>query len=176
VRNCLFVCDHAKRNDQDQFDGDYIAGMDLMRLKNWVVRGNVFAGLRGKHGGGRGAVFIWNESEGVTVEDNVFFACDRGIALGNPSGKNGKSFHIRHAVIRDNLILGGVNKAIEIDFGDDITITGNRISSAERTEHATLSVLDIATDAFISGNEIVRGSGPTYKVDGKVRIVDDRLA
>jgi hypothetical protein len=37
VRGCLFVCDHTKRNDQDGFDADYIAGMDLMHIKNWTI-------------------------------------------------------------------------------------------------------------------------------------------
>lgn len=175
VRNCLFVCDHVKRNDKDQFDGDYISGMDLMHVKDWVVRDNVFVGIRGKNGNGRGAVFIWQESVGVRVEDNVFFACDRGIALGNPSGKDGKPFHIKGAVIRGNVILGGSDKAIEIDFGEDITIVENRIASAERTDYATISMVDISGNALVSGNEIARGPGPIYKVDGKVRVVDDLI-
>lgn len=175
VRGCLFLCDHAKRNDQDQYDGDYIAGIDLMNIKDWVIAGNVFAGIRGKNGGGRGAVFIWNESEGVTVEDNVFFDCDRCVSLGNPSGKGDKPFHIRGAMVRNNLLLGGTGKGIEIDYGDDITISGNRIASAVRTEHAAIQVLDIAAQALVTGNVIARCTGPTYNLDAKVRVVDDRI-
>lgn len=175
VRGCLFICDHIKRNDKDFDNGDYIAGMDLMNVKDWVIAGNVFAGICGKNGGGRGAVFIWNEAEGVTVEDNVFFDCDRCVALGNPSGKADKPFHIRGATVRNNLLLGGTGKGIEIDYGDDITISGNRIASAVRTEHAAIQVLDITAKALVTGNEIARGSGPTYNLDAKVRVVDDRI-
>jgi len=175
VRGCLFICDHAKRNDKDQFNGDYIAGMDLMNLKDWVISGNIFVGLRGKNGEGRGAVFIWNQSEGVTVEDNVFFDCDRCVALGNPSGKAGKPFHIRGATVRGNLLLGGSGKGIEIDYGDEITISGNRIASAVRSAHAAIHAIDIASTALVTGNEIVRGTGPTYNLDSKVRVVDDRV-
>lgn len=175
VRDCLFICDHIKRNDQDQFDGDYISGMDLMHVRNWTVHDNVFVGIRGKNGNGRGAVFIWQESVGVRVENNIFFACDRGIALGNPSGKPGKPFHIKDAVVRDNVILGGSDKAIEIDFGVNISIIGNRISSAERKDYASISMVAISGDTRVSGNEIARGPGPIYHLEDNVQPVDDRI-
>ena len=193
VRNCLFVCDHAKRNDQDGFDADYIAGMDLMHAKDWVVSDNVFIGIKGKNGGGRGSIFIWNESENITVENNVFFDCDRGVSLGNPSGKDGKPFHINGAVIRNNLFLGGTGLAIEVDFGDNITVTGNRISSAVRVKYPDIRVIDIKASAVVSDNEIVKKGGAqpgntaicvlemttgphiVYNLDKKVRVVNDRI-
>lgn len=173
VRNCLFDCDHTKRNEQDSANGDYISGMDLMNIKDWRISGNVFVGLRGKNGGGRGAIFIWNESEDVLIEDNLMVDCDRAIALGNPSGKPGKSFHIRGAVVRGNTILGGSNKAVEVEFGDEVRILGNRIASGERTRFAAVQMLDILSTALVSGNEIARGPAATYNLDPKVRVVDD---
>lgn len=175
VRNCLFDCDHDKRNDQDGFGGDYISGMDMMNAKDWRIIDNVFVGLRGKHGEGRGCVFIWNESEDVLIEGNLMVDCDRAVALGNPSGKEGKRFHIRGAVVRGNTILGGSNKAVEVDYGDAVQILGNRIASGERLRHAAIQVLDILNEALVSGNEIARGQGPTYKLDPKVRVVDDMV-
>ncbi|NRA40446.1 MAG: hypothetical protein HRU15_20045, partial [Planctomycetes bacterium] len=51
IRNCLFVADTVKQNDQDGFGGDYIAGMDLMNVDNFIIADCHFVGIRGNKGG-----------------------------------------------------------------------------------------------------------------------------
>ena len=176
VRNCLFIADHTKKNDQDQFQGDYIAGMDMMNLKDWVIADNIFIGIKGKNGGARGGIFIWQESENITVENNIFFDCDKGVNLGNPSGKNGREFHIKNGIVRNNIILGGTNKAIEVDYGENIKISGNKISSDVRTEYPAFRVVDILSTALIEKNEITKDNFETYQLDPKVKVEGDIIS
>ena len=65
------------------FGGDYIAGMDIMNAKNYVIADNVFVGIGGFTGQARGAIFIWNGSEDCTIERNIIIDSDTGICLGN---------------------------------------------------------------------------------------------
>ncbi|PCJ59046.1 MAG: hypothetical protein COA79_11855 [Planctomycetota bacterium] len=167
VRNCLFICDTIKKNDKDAFDGDYIAGMDMMGVKDWVIADNVFVGLRGKNGGGRGGVFIWQWSEGVTIENNIFVDCDKGVAFGNPSAMNKCDYHIKGGSIINNLFKGGTNKAIEIQYCGDIEVKDNRIISKDRTNFASIQVLDSISPVTISNNKIHKGACDEFNIDDK---------
>lgn len=110
VQYCLFVNDHRKRDTEDGFHGNYISGMDMMMLKDWTIADNVFVGIRGYGGGGRGAIFIWVESEDVVAERNIIVNCDRGIAFGNPSSVPP---HMTRGIARNNFIVGGSIQAME---------------------------------------------------------------
>jgi hypothetical protein len=110
VRYCLFVNDRVKPY-HDSFGGDYVGGMDLMWLKDWVIADNVFVGIRGRRGGGRGAIFVWVNSENVVSERNVFVNCDRSICYGNPSGA---PLHMTNGIIRNNFVVAGRRQGIEI--------------------------------------------------------------
>ena len=123
IRYCLFVND-ARKSRNDWAGGDYIAGIDMMWLKNWVIADNVFIGIRGKNGLGRGAIFIWVHSEDVTAERNVIINCDRGICFGNPSGDRP---HMTRGVIQNNFIVGGATEAIEIIRTLDTRVCHNTI-------------------------------------------------
>jgi hypothetical protein len=111
IRYCLFVNDRRKANARDGFRGDYVGGIDMMWLKDWVIADNVFIGIRGRNGGGRGAIFIWVHSEDVVAERNIIINCDRGIAFGNPSGSRP---HMIRGIARNNFIVGGAGKAVEM--------------------------------------------------------------
>lgn len=170
IRHCLFIADTPKQNDQDGFQGDYIAGMDLMNVDHFTIADCTFIGIRGKNGGGRGSVFIWNHSDNVVVENNHFYDCDKGISLGNPSGQEDKAYHIRNSVVRNNTIIGGSNKAIEIDYGDNIEITNNTIESDIRKQFAAIQVINISNSALVSHNTIRLNGEEPFNCDEKVRI------
>jgi len=131
IRYCLFVNDHRKRLD-DPFGGDYVGGIDMMWLKNWVIADNVFVGIRGRHGGGRGAIFIWVHSEDVVAERNVIVNCDRGICFGNPSGSRP---HMTRGIARNNFVVGGADKAIEMCRTVDTRVCHNTVV-ARRADQA----------------------------------------
>ena len=111
VRYCLFLNDKRKSNAKDGFNGDYVGGIDMMWLKDWVIADNVFIGIRGLNGVGRGAIFIWQHCEDVVAERNIIMNCDRGICFGNPSGP---PLHMTRGIVRNNFILVGTSQGIEL--------------------------------------------------------------
>jgi hypothetical protein len=125
VEYCRFEQDYKKTRD-DAFNGDYIGGIDMMWLKNWVISDNVFRGIQGRNNGGRGAVFIWNNSEDVIVERNHVLGCDTGLAFGNPSGA---ATHVTRGVMRNNMVTRGNYKAIELARTSACEIYNNTVYS-----------------------------------------------
>lgn len=145
IEYCLFVNDHPKTNRQDGFDGDYISGIDMMWLKNWTIADNVFIDIRGANGGGRGAIFIWVDSEDVVAERNVIVNCDRGIAFGNPSG----DFPcMTRGIARNNFIVAGARQAIEFHRTDDTVACNNTIVGRDPSYERTVE--------FLAGNRGAR--------------------
>jgi hypothetical protein len=111
------------------FEGDYISAIDCMRLVDWTITDNYFANIRGANGGGRGAVFVWVESKNVVTERNVFVGCDRSICYGNPSGSDfdAPSFHMTDGAIRNNFVVAGADKGIEICWADGVEVSHNTV-------------------------------------------------
>src|SRR5262249_34857356 len=89
VRYCLFFNHRPKRfsdareDRADNFNGNYLGGIDAMAARGWVISDNVFWGIRGRTSEARGAVFLWNDCRDCVVERNVVVGCDAGICLGN---------------------------------------------------------------------------------------------
>jgi hypothetical protein len=123
IRYCLFVCDEIK-TEAGYHNADYISGIDMMHLKNWTIADNIFTGIRGKNGGGRGAIFVWIASEDVIAERNIIINCDRGICFGNPSSSMENMYH---GVIRNNFIVAGANMAIEVNHTAATLVYNNSV-------------------------------------------------
>ncbi len=162
VRHCLFINDRIKQNVEDGFNGDYTAGMDIMGIQDFHVHDNVFVGIRGHNGGGRGSVFIWIGAEDLLVENNVFVGCDKAISFGNPSGP---AVDVTRGEIRGNTIIGGCNKAIEVQHGGEVTVHDNRICSDERRGHHAIQVLESHGPVKIYDNLIQADPTDPFKVD-----------
>jgi len=114
------------------YNGDYISAIDMMYLKDWIFNDNIFKNIRGANGGGRGAIFIWNQSRNIVVERNLFLGCDRSIAFGNPSEPTyyePGTLHNYDGIIRNNFIVAGANpgKGIEVVWADNIIVSNNTI-------------------------------------------------
>jgi len=90
IQYCLFYNDRPKRFSDDErdtvetFNGNYIGGIDVMYAKGWTISDNVFIGINGRTREGRGAIFLWHDSQNCVVERNIIIDCDAGICLGNP--------------------------------------------------------------------------------------------
>jgi hypothetical protein len=128
IRYCLFVNDDEKPFDDDTFDGDYVSGIDMMMLKDWTIADNAFVGIRGKHGGGRGAIFVWIESENVVTERNIFINCDRSICYGNHS--NGP-LHMTGGIVRNNFVVAGKWWGIEVCRTVDCKVYNNTVYATQ---------------------------------------------
>jgi len=135
IINCWFECTQVplESDHSAEFTGDYIGGIDVMNLDGLTIAGNTFKNIVGKNGGGRGAIFIWGQDgcRDVLIENNLIINCDRGIALGNPSGDpSGNSsggFYVNCAVIRNNVICNSSNELIEINRLNDVKIYNNTL-------------------------------------------------
>jgi len=113
-----------------QFGGDYISAIDMMSLEDWTISDNTFANIKGARGGGRAAIFVWVRSRRVVIERNRILNCDRGIALGNPSGSSNEEPGMLHAydcVCRNNAIVCGSDAGIELAWVDGIKVYHNTV-------------------------------------------------
>jgi hypothetical protein len=125
-------------------NGDYIAGMDLMYADDWVIHDNYFKNIRGAHGGGRGAIFIWNNCTNMISERNTFVTCDRSICYGNPSGGTA----VTGGIIRNNFIVKGPYIAIEMEHSSNIKIYNNTVYATDTDYSRTIFFMENQ-----SGNE-----------------------
>jgi len=77
----------------------YTGGVDAHQSSGWVVRGNIFRGIRSpSEDVAEFAVHFWSDSVDTIVEKNLIVNCDRGIGFG--LGERGH----RGGVIRNNMI------------------------------------------------------------------------
>jgi len=146
------------------YDGNYVSAIDMMYLKDWTFSDNVFRNIKGASGGGRGAIFIWNQSRNITVERNVFTGCDRSIAFGNPSKPTGYepgTLHIYGGMIRNNFIVVGSGpktagaKGIEIVWTEDVKVYHNTVYSDDPQRRAIHYFQDI--HRLHLANNLLRG-------------------
>ena len=142
------------------YNGDYISAIDMMYLDRWEFRDNIFKNIRGANGGGRGAIFIWNQSRNIVVERNIFLGCDRSIAFGNPSEPTyyePGTLHNYDGIIRNNFIVSGnrQGKGIEVVWADNIKICNNTIYGRDQ-DFAAIHYFQKISNIYIANN-LVRG-------------------
>jgi hypothetical protein len=159
IRYCLFINDEIK-TDAGYHNADYVSGIDMMHLKNWTIADNVFTGIRGKNGGGRGAIFIWIACEDVVAERNLIINCDRGICFGNPSSSVENMYS---GIIRNNFIVGGANMAIEVNHTAATLVYNNNVWATNFEYPRTVNF----------GREIIGGRCFNNLVHGKMDLPEE---
>jgi hypothetical protein len=166
VRYCLFEqvtpITNAIPNLNGYPPGDYIAGMDMMKIEGWRIHDNVFKNIRGMNGGGRAAVFLWNGCKKVTVDRNIFMGCDRSVALGNPGDANTS---MDSGIVKNNYIVAGVDASIEMCYAINSQITSNSVYSANPGYNRTVHLFNNGAgnslnNNIIMGNQLLTGTAP----------------
>ncbi len=159
IRYCLFEQKTPISLDIPNLDlpgdvGNYVAGMDMMRLEGWQIHHNVFLNFKGITGGGRAAIFMWGGAQGgcrnIIIEDNVFVGNDRSIALGNPSG----IFDAESIVVRNNFINAGFDYGLELCFCKDVKVYNNTFYTSNPTRRM-VHAYQIMTGNILKNNIIV---------------------
>jgi hypothetical protein len=147
--------------------GNYITSVDCMQLADWTFADSYFRNIKGRSGGGRGAVFVWNACTNIVVERCAFVGCDRSIAYGNPSTPTGGDPavpHVASGIIRNNLITIGADSGIELSSVAGVKLLHNTIWTGDPVNG--MAVNCPAYGVGVNGelrNNIIRGKlGGSY--------------
>jgi hypothetical protein len=133
VKYCYFYSDTVPPTSWHA-GGNYVSSLDMMNLDGWVFANNVFYNIRGATNGGRGSIFVWNNSRNCTIENNIFYNSDRLLAVGNPSTASSQAANTPHmtgCVIRNNVFVRGpsTNCSIELSRVINIKVYNNTFAS-----------------------------------------------
>ena len=133
VQYCLFYNDRPKRYSDDEtdtaetFGGNYIGGIDAMYATGWTISDNVFVGIQGRTGEGRGAIFLWHDSRDCIIERNIIIDCDSGICLGNSSRGPETTVHCTGFIVRNNVLTRTPENGIFAAYTADCVIAHNTV-------------------------------------------------
>lgn len=174
VQCCLFYNDRPKRFEDDpadtaeNFGGNYIGGIDVMYVRGWTIRDNVFVGIRGRTGNARGAIFVWHEAEDCVIERNVILDCDSGICLGNSSKPDDVPIHCTRFVVRNNFVTRAPENGILADYTRDCKIVNNTVHDPQ-SRLGRLIRLVHDNDGLLVANNLL--SGPPIRNESSSQIV-----
>ena len=159
VQYCLFYNDRPKRLSDDETDiahGNYIAGIDVMYAQDWVISNNVFVGIQGRTGEGRGAIFLWFDTQDCVIERNIIIDCDIGLQLGNPHRADGVETHCTGCVARNNFITRAPEAGIVTAYTRNCRILNNTIHDPQsRLGRLIRTVTD--NDGLVIANNLISG-------------------
>lgn len=176
ISYCLFYNDRAKRFSDDpadtveNFNGDYIGGIDVMYAKDWVISDNVFIGIQGRTRQGRGAIFLWHDTQNCIVERNVIIDCDAGVCLGNAHRPEDVRIHCTGCVVCNNFITRGPQAGIVTVYTRDCKLVNNTIYEIpSRLGRLIRIVFD--NDELVVANNLLCGSDIRIESQSQIKMV-----
>jgi hypothetical protein len=173
VQYCLFYNDRPKQLSDDPADiaqGNYIAGIDVMYAKDWVISDNVFVGIQGRTGEGRGAIFLWFDAQDCLIERNVIIDCDVGLQLGNAHRADNVERHCVRCVARNNFITRAPEAGIVTTYTRDCRVLHNTIHDPQsRTNRLIRTVFD--NEGLIVANNLLSGPGMSNESKSEIQFL-----
>jgi len=177
IQYCLFYNDRPKQLADDSADianGNYIAGIDVMYARDWVISDNVFVGIQGSTGEGRGAIFLWFDAQQCTVERNIIIDCDVGLQLGNPHRADGVEYHCVGCIARNNFITRAPEAGIVTVHTKDCRVLHNTIHDpGSRMSRLIRTVF--ANDGLVVANNLLSGPGMRNESDSKIEFIGNLI-
>ncbi|MFH1715836.1 MAG: right-handed parallel beta-helix repeat-containing protein [Planctomycetota bacterium] len=177
IQYCLFYNDRPKRLSDDEgdiADGNYVAGIDVMYAKDWVISDNVFVGIQGRTYEGRGAVFMWHDSEDCLIERNIIIDCDVGLQLGNPHRAEGTQYHCVRFIARNNFITRAPEAGIVIVYTKDCKILNNTIHDPQSRLQRLIRTV-FTNDGLLIANNLISGPGIRNESDSVVELSNNLI-
>ena len=177
IEFCLFENDRPKQVGDDPYEDahpatyghDYIGGIDVMSTDGLVIADNVFRGIRGKTGAGRGAVFVWVGSKNAVVERNLVIDCDQGICLGNSArGEEGMA-HATDCVVRNNFIVRCPENNLFASFTRGCRMLHNTVHDPEGRFRRLVRATGPNEGLVVAGNVF---SGPEIPGENRAGAID----
>ena len=180
IQYCLFVNDRAKRYEDDPTDtpdtfrGNYVGGIDAMFARRWTISDNVFFGIRGRTGEGRGAIFLWHDTQDCIIERNLILDCDSGICLGNSYRPADIDIHCRRCLVRNNFVVRCPENGILADYTEDCRILHNSIHDPDsRLKRLIRLVHD--NPGLIVANNLLSGPPPRIETSDAITLRDNAV-
>ncbi len=177
IQYCLFYNDRPKRLADDPHDiaqGNYIAGIDVMYAKGWTICDNVFVGIQGRTFEGRGAVFLWFDTQDCVVERNIIIDCDVGLQIGNPHRADGVQYHCLRCVARNNFITRAPEAGIVTVYTKDCAVVHNTIHDPGTRMNRLLRTV-FTNDGLLVANNLLSGPGTSNESDSEIRFLGNLL-
>ncbi len=174
IEYCLFYNDRPKQYSDDpadtpeNFHGNYIGGIDVMCARQWVIADNVFVGIHGRTGEGRGAVFMWRGSLDCVIERNIVIDCDCGICLGNHHIHPDTQWNARGCVVRNNFVTRCTETGILAAHTRDCQIIHNTVHDPDSRLNRLIWVLD-DNDGLLVANNLL--SGASVRDTGSSKVI-----
>lgn len=177
VQYCLFYNDRRKQLSDDPADiaqGNYIAGIDVMYARDWVISDNVFVGIQGRTHEGRGAIFLWFDSQGCTIERNIIIDCDVGLQLGNPHRADGVQYHCVGCVARNNFITRAPEAGIVTVYTKDCRLLHNTIHDPQSRLSRLIRTV-FTNDGLVVANNLLSGPGMRNESDSDIKLINNLI-
>ncbi len=175
IEYCLFYNDRPKQLSDDPADiaqGNYIAGIDVMYAKDWLIRANVFVGIQGRTYEGRGAIFLWFDAQGCVIERNIIIDCDVGLQLGNPHRADGVQYHCVGCVARNNFITRAPEAGIVTVYTKDCRLLHNTIHDPHSRLGRLIRTV-FANDGLVVANNLLSGPSLRNESDSDIRFTNN---
>jgi hypothetical protein len=177
IQYCLFYNDRPKRLSDDPRDiaeGNYVAGIDVMYARDWVISDNVFVGIQGRTFEGRGAIFLWFDSQDCVVERNIIIDCDVGLQLGNPHRADNVERHCVRCVARNNFITRAPEAGIVTVYTQDCRVLHNTIHDPDSRRGRLIRTV-FANDGLLVANNLLSGSKISHESDSPIQFLGNRI-
>ena len=168
IQYCLFYNDRPKQFSDDpadtseNFNGNYIGGIDVMNARRWIIEDNVFVGIRGRTGEARGAVFLWQGAVDCVVQRNVIIDCDSGICLGNSHRASDDQIHCTRCIVRNNFLARTPENGILADYTRDCGILHNTVHDPQSRLKRLIRLVHDNRGLLVANNLL---SGPPMRVE-----------
>jgi len=175
IQYCLFYNDRPKRLTDDEADiaqGNYIAGIDVMYAKEWIISDNVFVGIQGRTGEGRGAVFLWFDTQDCVVERNIVIDCDIGLQLGNPHRADAVQYHCVRCVARNNFITRAPEAGLVTAYTRDCKLLHNTVHDPDSRMNRLIRTVR-ANPGLIVANNLISGPGISLESGSEIVFVNN---
>jgi hypothetical protein len=177
IQYCLFYNDRPKRLSDDPADiakGNYVAGIDVMFAKDWIISDNVFIGIQGRTFEGRGAIFIWHDSQDCVIERNIIIDCDVGLQLGNPHRPSDIEYHCVRFIARNNFITRAPEAGIVTVYTKDCKLLNNTIHDPQSRLQRLLRTV-FTNDGLLIANNLISGPGIRNESESKIKFLNNLI-
>jgi len=177
IQYCLFYNDRPKRLSDDPADiakGNYVAGIDVMFAKDWIISDNVFIGIQGRTFEGRGAIFVWHDSQDCVIERNIIIDCDVGLQLGNPHRPSDIEYHCVRFIATNNFITRAPEAGIVTVYTKDCKLLNNTIHDPESKLQRLLRTV-FTNDGLLIANNLLSGPGIRNESESKITFLNNLI-